>query len=77
MEQRQGAIDMMMVLQYLLEDIGTNLDPTCRFSRNTSRSSMGVENNAAYHLDYMIIGQGPARLFRGPHQYLTMTCALS
>lgn len=36
MEQRQGAIDMMMVLQYLLEDIGTNLDPTCRFSRNTS-----------------------------------------
>lgn len=33
MEQRQGAIDMMMVLQYLLEDIGTNLDPTCRFCR--------------------------------------------
>lgn len=33
MEQRQGAIDMMMVLQYLLEDVGTNLDPTCRFSR--------------------------------------------
>lgn len=60
MEQRQGVIDMM-VLQYLLEEIGTNLDPTCRFSRNTSRSSMGVENNAAYHLDYMIIRQGPAR----------------
>lgn len=31
-EQRQGAIDMM-VLQYLLEDIGTNLDPNCRFCR--------------------------------------------
>lgn len=32
MEQRQGVIDMM-VLQYLLEDIGTNLDPTCRSCR--------------------------------------------